>query len=120
MITEISYLVDFITSFIYRANYNIPLSKIKAFKFSFTSLLIRNYSQHWNERDPDKFKRFRSLNFNCYVDYMVLSAWTNVNVNLPSHLANLIFPINLTIYCDPNSVTYKFRGNHYVLYEKKL
>jgi len=117
MIKEIAYVVDFITAFIYQSNLTIPYFKIKAFKISLTSILVQNYANYWDENNPNKYKNLRSVRFNYYIDSLVMKAWTNINVGLPTKVAKLIFPMDLVIYCDPWSVTYARKDKKFILYK---
>lgn len=116
MIQEIAYVVDFVTAFLTTSKLKIPYKSIIAFKQSLTQILVKNYSNYWNENKPNVYKNLRSIKFNYSIDHIVLKAWTNKNVNLPLKLAYIIFPVDLIIFCDPKLVTYKVKNKVFTLY----
>lgn len=103
MIFEILYTVEFIAAFLKNSKY-VSKSKYNDFKRELTKILIKHYANHWDESNPSKFKKFRSIKFNYYIDNNILKAWTITK--LPNYIAKLLFPTDLLIYCDPRSVTY--------------
>lgn len=117
MITEIAYVVDFVGSFLQQSKLNISYSKIQGFKISLAYLLVQNYSKYWDILNPEKFKNLRSIRFNYYIDPIVLQAFNDKKVGLPTHIAAIIFPIDVTIYCDPYTVTYKSKDKIFTLYK---
>ena len=118
MIYEILYTVDFIGSFMKNNKLQIPNSKILKFKQALTYILIQNYVNIWDIHNPNKHKNLRSIKFNYYIDYQVIKAWQNKNVNLPLNVANIIFPTDLIIYCDPHRVTLEYKHNTKILFQK--
>lgn len=117
MIFEILYTVDLLSAFLYKENFNIPTAKIMAFKNTLTKILIKNYANIWDKNNPTKYRNLRSIKFNYYIDFQILMAWTNQQVDLPLKLANQIFPTDLIIYCDPNLVTFKYKQNTKILFQ---
>ena len=117
MIQEIAYVVDFITAFLTKSNILIPYKSIIAFKQSLIQLLVQNYSKYWNEKQPNVYKNLRSIKFSYSIDYIVLKAWAHKDVKLPIKLAYIIFPVDLLIFCDPKSVTYKLKNKVFTLYK---
>lgn len=117
MIQEIAYVVDFISAFLTKSEIPFPYKSIAAFKQSLTQLLVKNYSNYWNETQPNVYKNLRSIKFGYSIDYIVLKAWAHKDVKLPLKLAYKIFPVDLLIFCDPKSVTYKFKNKVFILYK---
>jgi hypothetical protein len=120
MINEILYTVDFITSFLIKSKIKLPLQKIINFKNNLTKILIKNYVKYWDDQQPNKFRNLRSIKFSYHIDFQVLEAWKSPNVDLPLNIAHQIFPNDLIIYCDPNSVTFKHKQFVGKLYYKLL
>lgn len=118
MFYEILYTVEFISSFIEKSNVYIPMTKIMAFKKVLTKTLIQNYANHWNENNPLKYRNLRSIKFDHNIDYIVLNAWRDINVNLPTKTAKLIFPTDVVIYCDPHQVSLQYKRYIYILFSK--
>ena len=116
MIFEILYTVEFIGSLVRTKKSYVPETKITAFKKILTKILIKDYVKHWDKTNPNKYKNLRSIRFNYYIDENVLKAWTHKTVKLPSNMAKLIFPTDLIIYCDPNSVQIKHKNHIIILF----
>lgn len=114
MIFEILYTVDFIAAFLKHPHY-IPTSKINDFKKELTKILIQHYVNHWDVRNPRKFKKFRSIKFSYHIDNNILKAWTKIKI--PVYVAKSVFPTDLLIYCDPKSVTYTHKQKTRTLFK---
>ena len=118
MIEEIQYTVDFISSFLINSNLNIPMTIIYKFRNDLINELVFHYKDHWFENEPSRNRNFRSILFSHHIDYLVLKAWSKTKLNIK--VANLIFPINLQIFCDPKTVSYNFHNKEYILFKKTL
>jgi len=105
---EVSSAVDFITN-ILRSNRNHRLNKsqLETFRSNLNKLLITHYEDHWFPNKPFKGSAYRCIRINNQnqVDPIVARAASSVGLHESDLI--LIMPSELTLWIDPEEVSYR-------------
>jgi len=114
---EVSSAVDFITNILRTArNHDLSKSQLETFHNTLSMLLISHYEDHWFPEKPFKGSGYRCIRINHKMDPIVARAASTVGLR-ESELF-LILPSELTLWVDPEEVSYRIgeEGSIGVLY----
>ncbi|GAB0096010.1 protein BTG1 [Sergentomyia squamirostris] len=95
----------------------LPENQLENFKGSLEDLLLLRYRSHWYPEVPTKGSGFRCIRINGKMDPIVEQA--AVNVGLHPRTIKKMLPHELTMWIDPDGVSYRIgeNGSICVLYE---
>ena len=82
---------------------------IELLNYWITRLLRMRYREHWFPERPGKCSGYRCIRINSKMDPIIQQALELSG--LPINGIRLIFPKELTIWIDPNEVTYRIDGS---------
>ena len=104
---EVESAVDFLTNILRGGDVNETQSKL--FSKSLISLLCLRYNEHWFPEKPMKGSGYRCIRLNHKIDPVILQAGQMCGLNSTSLMAT--FPPELTIWVDPNDVSFRIGEN---------
>ncbi|XP_046405857.1 protein BTG2-like [Ischnura elegans] len=116
---EILSAADFLVHLL-RLNQNrMSESQLELFKASLTEVLRRRYRDHWFPERPTRGSGYRCLRINGKMDPVIAQA--GESIGLPGPYLHSLFPSELTMWIDPQEVSYRIgeNGSICVLYEEK-
>ena len=114
MDVEISYAVDFLMSFFGDL---VTVEKSEELTYRLTDILLSKYSEHWYPEQPSKGNAYRCINvMEGHLDPTLVKALQQCQ--LPTDCNSWYFPENLSLWVDPNEVSYRYgdRGPVQLLY----
>lgn len=117
MLHEVRSAVNFVTNLLQKRN--IDLALVETFKQALFNFLCLHYQNHWFPEKPNKGSAYRCLRIvNKKMDPLILRA--GVHCGLTEQRLRLLFPSELTIWVDPNEVSYRIgeEGSIGVLFEE--
>ena len=88
---------------------NDDIPDIELLNYWITGLLRMRYREHWFPERPGKCSGYRCIRINSKMDPIIQQALELCG--LPINGIRLIFPKELTIWVDPNEVTYRIDGS---------
>uniref|UniRef100_A0A1B6LGI9 Anti-proliferative protein domain-containing protein n=1 Tax=Graphocephala atropunctata TaxID=36148 RepID=A0A1B6LGI9_9HEMI len=93
-------------------------AQLALFKGSLINLLKARYHNHWFPEYPNKGSAYRCIRINRKMDPIVAQACSATGFS--SNCLRALFPHELTLWIDPEEVSYRFgeNGSICVLYEK--
>lgn len=100
-----------------QAKNTLPENQLQHFKGSLQSLLALRFHSHWYPDVPTKGSGFRCIRINGKMDPIVEQA--GVAVGLPPRTLRKMLPAELTLWIDPEEVSYRIgeNGSICVLYD---
>lgn len=122
MILEITSAADFLVHLLriqHKHAKKLNDMQLSRFKGSLTTLLTSRYRDHWFPEKPNRGSGFRCIRINRKLDPIISQAATAVGLQ-PASLKDL-FPFELTMWIDPEEVSYRIgeNGSICVLYERR-
>jgi protein Tob/BTG len=117
MLHEVRSAVNFVTNLLQKGT--IDLALVEMFKQALFNFLCLHYQNHWFPEKPNKGSAYRCLRFvNKKMDPLILRA--GVHCGLTEQRLRLLFPSELTVWVDPNEVSYRIgeEGSIGVLFEE--
>lgn len=117
MKNEIQSAVEFIGTFLR----GLTGDQVMAFRDSLFQVLASHYQDHWFPEKPTRGSAYRCIRHNkTKMDPLLASALADAG--LTESLLGKYFPSELTIWIDPNEVSYRFGedGSIGVIYEERL
>jgi protein Tob/BTG len=118
MLHEVRSAVNFVTNILQKGT-NIDTATVETFKQSLFNFLCLHYQDHWFPEKPNKGSAYRCMRIvNKKMDPLILRA--GVHCGLTEHQLRLLFPSELTVWVDPNEVSYRIgeEGSIGVLFEE--
>lgn len=118
---EVNSAADFLMNLlrVKKAN-QLSESQLQHFKGSLEQILTRHFARHWYPDVPTKGSGFRCLRINGKMDPIIEKAGYAVGLN--SVALRKMLPLELTIWIDPDEVSYRIgeNGTICVLYDQQL
>lgn len=115
---EVHSAADFVMNLLrVRKTATLSESQLQHFKGSLEQILTRNFQCHWYPDVPTKGSGFRCLRINGKMDPLIEKAGKVVGLN--STVLRKMLPLELTIWIDPEEVSYRIgeNGTICVLYD---
>lgn len=118
---EVHSAADFLMNLIRvkRAEKTVSENQLEHFKGSLQSLLVLRFRSHWYPDVPTKGSGYRCIRINGKMDPIVEQA--GVAVGLPAPTLRKMLPTELTLWIDPEEVSYRIgeNGSICVLYDSQ-
>ncbi|ETN60513.1 BTG1 protein [Anopheles darlingi] len=118
MRTEVNSAADFVMNLlrVRKAN-QLSENQLQHFKGSLEQILTRHFQRHWYPEVPTKGSGFRCLRINGKMDPIIEKAGHAVGLN--AVILRKLLPLELTIWIDPDEVSYRIgeNGTICVLYD---
>uniref|UniRef100_A0A7G3AB77 Putative anti-proliferation factor btg1/tob n=1 Tax=Lutzomyia longipalpis TaxID=7200 RepID=A0A7G3AB77_LUTLO len=92
-----------------KQNKTLPENQLENFKGSLEDLLLIRYRSHWYPEVPTKGSGFRCIRINGKMDPIIEQA--AVNVGLHPRTLKTMLPQELTLWIDPDGVSYRIGEN---------
>lgn len=117
MKSEILSGANFLTHLLHLANSGIKKRKLGRFRHNLIKLLEKRYKNYWDYSAPMSGTGYRVIRINERMDPVVKEAAKLCNIN--EKVIQSSFPYVLTLWIDPNEVTYRFGedGDIYTLFD---
>ncbi|XP_027026059.2 protein BTG1-like [Tachysurus fulvidraco] len=115
MRTEVSTAANFVSSLV-RMTGLLTEDQLNHLNFSLQKTLLDYYEQHWFPQDPCRGSGYRCLRINHKMDPLIgKAAWA---VGITQEEIFSLLPCELTLWVDPNEVSYRIgeNGSSCVLY----
>jgi len=93
-------------------------NQLHSFRGSLTSVLLEKYNNHWYENNPRKGSAFRCIRINGETSEPLIEK-AAINCGLTQLTIRRLLPAELTLWIDPNTVSYRIgeNGSISVLYD---
>lgn len=104
---EIKSAVDFLTNILRTGN--VSQSQTEIFNSTLVTLLCNHYQNHWFPEKPFKGSGFRCIRLNHKLDPLIIQA--GEMAGLDNSVLVSVFPPELTMWVDPQEVSYRFGEN---------
>lgn len=114
---EVLSAVNFLTNLLQKGSIDLVL--VETFKQALFKFLCLHYTNHWFPDKPNKGSAYRCMRIvNKKIDPLILRA--AVHCGLTEQQLRLLLPSELTIWVDPNEVSYRIgeEGSIGVLFEE--
>lgn len=108
---EVHSAADFLMNLlrVKQAKNSLPENQLQKFKGSLQSLLVLRFRSHWYPEVPTKGSGYRCIRINGKMDPIVEEA--GKEVGLPPRTLRKMLPTELTLWIDPEEVSYRIGEN---------
>lgn len=105
---EIQSAVDFLTNILRTAS-SLDANQLDTFNRTLCNMLYSHYQNHWFPEKPFRGSGYRCIRINHKMDPLVAKAGLNSGLNANELFT--VFPNELTIWVDPQEVSYRIGEN---------